>query len=264
MGYAALPRNLRNFDQAGLSDEVAAQVAATLAAPEQVARASCRCGSTRRTTRPRRCAGDTALERAPYAPPSGVPALDGRTLVMVDTSSSMDAGFSRDGTLTRWDVAAVFSIAPSRRCVCGPTWCRSPAPATTSTTPPAAHEAARTDGRRSTAAGRAAMEGRRLVPRRRHRHRGGTAAAPRKEFDGHDRLVVITDEQTGHDVREVTDSIPATIAMYTPNLAGHQPAGTPCRVAGTGTRSAGWAAAFRTVRLLEARRDAYWPGETTG
>ena len=39
MGYMALLRNLRNFDEAGVPDEVAEQVAARLAAPEQVARA---------------------------------------------------------------------------------------------------------------------------------------------------------------------------------------------------------------------------------
>ena len=38
MGYMALLRNLRNFDQAGVSDAVAAQVAARLADPAQVAR----------------------------------------------------------------------------------------------------------------------------------------------------------------------------------------------------------------------------------
>ena len=38
MGYAALLRNLRNFDQAGVPDEVAEQVAKRLTDPEQVAR----------------------------------------------------------------------------------------------------------------------------------------------------------------------------------------------------------------------------------
>src|SRR5690606_35596365 len=38
MGYMALLRNLRNFDEAGVSDEVVQQVAARLADPAQVAR----------------------------------------------------------------------------------------------------------------------------------------------------------------------------------------------------------------------------------
>jgi hypothetical protein len=37
MGYTALLRNLRNFDEAGVPDDVAARVAARLADPEQVA-----------------------------------------------------------------------------------------------------------------------------------------------------------------------------------------------------------------------------------
>jgi hypothetical protein len=38
MGYMALLRNLRSFDDAGVSDEVAVQVMARLTDPEQVAR----------------------------------------------------------------------------------------------------------------------------------------------------------------------------------------------------------------------------------
>ena len=38
MGYMALLRNLRNLDQAGVSDEVADQVAARLADPDEVTR----------------------------------------------------------------------------------------------------------------------------------------------------------------------------------------------------------------------------------
>src|SRR3712207_7767035 len=38
MGYMALLRNLRNFDEAGMPDEVAAVVAARLGDPDEVAR----------------------------------------------------------------------------------------------------------------------------------------------------------------------------------------------------------------------------------
>jgi TROVE domain len=40
MGYVALLRNLRNFDEAGVPDDVASTVAARLAGPEQVARST--------------------------------------------------------------------------------------------------------------------------------------------------------------------------------------------------------------------------------
>ncbi|MBQ1118579.1 TROVE domain-containing protein, partial [Streptomyces sp. C3-3] len=36
-----------------------------------------------------------------------------------------------------------------------------------------------------------------------------TAAALRQEFKGHDRVVIVTDEQASHDGREVTEAIPA-------------------------------------------------------
>ena len=39
-----------------------------------------------------------------------------RCYLLLDTSSSMNAGFSKDGTLMRWDAAALFGIALGHRC----------------------------------------------------------------------------------------------------------------------------------------------------
>ena len=259
MGYMALLRNLRNFDQAGVSDEVAAQVAATLAAPEQVARSRqlpMRFYSAYNAAPSLRWGH--ALEQALDASLSGVPALPGRTLVMVDTSSSMDAGFSRDGTLMRWDAAAVFGIALGRRCTQADVVSFSSARTYINDAP-----GARTKRFEPTAGGSLLGDVRRWKD-------GGwflgggtdTAAALRREFTGHDRVVVITDEQAGHDAQEVTDSIPATVPMYTWNLAGyragHAPSGIRNRHAFGGLTDA----AFRTVRLLEAGQNAHWPWET--
>ena len=261
MGYMALLRNLRNFDRAGVSDRVAEGVARRLAAPEQVARSRqlpMRFYSAYNAAPSLRWGH--ALERALDASLSGVPALRGRTLVMVDTSSSMDAGFSRDGTLMRWDAAAVFGIALGRRCAQADVVSFSSARYYVNDAP-----GPRTKRFEPTAGGSLLGDVRRWKD-------GGwflgggtdTAAALRKEFAGHDRVVVITDEQAGHDAQEVTDSIPATVPMYTWNLAGyragHAPSGDRNRHAFGGLNDA----AFRMVRLLEAGRDARWPWEADG
>ncbi|GGP65218.1 TROVE domain-containing protein [Saccharothrix coeruleofusca] len=113
----ALLRNLRNFDQAGVSDAVAAEVAARLADPARVQRSRqlpMRFLSAHRAVPSLRWAW--ALERAIDHSLPNVPALGGRTLILVDTSGSMDSRFSRDGSLMRWDAAAVFGIALGLRC----------------------------------------------------------------------------------------------------------------------------------------------------
>ncbi|MFN2538015.1 MAG: TROVE domain-containing protein, partial [Mycobacteriales bacterium] len=116
MGFMARLRNLRNFDEAGVSDEVATQVAARLADPDEVARSRqlpLRFLSAYRAAPSLRWAW--ALEQALQASLANVPALPGRTLVLVDRSGSMFAPLSRRAQLTRADAAAVFGVALALR-----------------------------------------------------------------------------------------------------------------------------------------------------
>lgn len=90
MGYMAALRNLRNFDEAGMSDEVAAQVAARLADPGQVARSRqfpFRFLSAYEAAPSLRWGH--ALDQALQASLGNLPALPGRSLILVDTSASM-------------------------------------------------------------------------------------------------------------------------------------------------------------------------------
>ncbi|WP_279579687.1 TROVE domain-containing protein [Fodinicola feengrottensis] len=117
MGYMALLRNLRNFDQAGLSDRSAGKVAERLADPDQVARSRqlpMRFLSAYNAAPSLRWAWP--LEQALQHSLGRIPALRGRTLVLVDTSGSMDESFSRDGSLMRWDAAVLFGLALAQRC----------------------------------------------------------------------------------------------------------------------------------------------------
>lgn len=248
MGYMAQLRNLRNFDEAGVSDEVAAEVAAKLADPEQVARSRqlpMRFLSAYRAAPSLRW-GD-ALERALGHSLASVPTLSGRTLVLVDTSGSMNAGFSRDGALRRWDAAVVFGLALANRCeradVVSYSWGEGDA-------------GSRVFRQR---------RGESLLRAVERWKSGGyfigggtdTAGAVRGHFARHDRVVILTDEQaTGGDVDR---ALPDTVPLYTWNLAGyrlgHAPSGSHNRHVFGGLSDK----AFAMIGLLEAGARADWP-----
>jgi len=117
MGYMALLRNLRNFDSAGISDEVAAQVSARLSDPAQVAKSM---QFPYRFYTAYRAAQGTfrwaqALSVALDLSAQNVPVLNGKTLVLVDTSGSMAATVSDRSDVKYVDVAALFgSVVASR------------------------------------------------------------------------------------------------------------------------------------------------------
>ncbi|MFF5642922.1 TROVE domain-containing protein [[Kitasatospora] papulosa] len=258
MGYMALLRNLRNFDEAGVSDEVADTVARKLANPEQVARSRqlpMRFYSAFNAAPSLRWGH--ALDKALTASLANIPRLGGRTLVLVDTSSSMDAPFSRDGTLMRWDAAALFGIALGARCVQADVVSFSSARYYMSDRP-----GAKTKTFPLTRGGS-------LLGDVRKWKEGGwflgggtdTAAALRQEFRGHDRVVIVTDEQAGHDVREVTQAVTAATPMYTWNLAGYRTGHAPSGRGNRHTFGGLTDQAFRMIPLLESGRDATWPWE---
>jgi hypothetical protein len=230
MGYMALLRNLRNADEAGVSDTVAAQVAARLADPAQVARSRqlpMRFLSAHRAAPSLRWA--YPLEQALGHALANVPELGGRTLVLVDTSSSMGAGFSKDGTLRRWDAAVIFGVALAQRCADADVVSFS--------------STARTWGDEHGAHTKVfPLQGGESLLRSIERWKAGgwflgggtaTAAALRKHLAGHDRVVIVTDEQAGSDLGEVTNAVPTTVPLYTWNLAGYKRGHAP---SGSGNR----------------------------
>jgi hypothetical protein len=249
MGYMAMLRNLRNFDQAGVPDDIAATVAARLADPEQVAKSrqlpmrflsAYRAAPSLRWSYP--------LEQALGHCLANIPALPGRTLVLVDTSGSMDASFSKDGTLMRWDAAALFGVALAQRCA-------------------QADVVSFSDNYYGT--GRPSVvfplkAGESLLRSLERWKAGGyfinagtdTAGAVRRHYAKHDRVVVLTDEQANRG--GVFDAVPATVSTYTWNLAGYKlgyAAGAPNRHTFGGLTDQ----AFRMIPLIEAGRNAAWP-----
>ncbi|MCI3277602.1 TROVE domain-containing protein [Streptomyces cylindrosporus] len=256
MGYMALLRNLRNFDEAGVSDDVAETVARTLADPEQIARSRqlpIRFHSAYRAAPSLRWGH--ALEKALTASLANIPRVGGRTLVLVDTSSSMEDAFSKDGTVMRWDAAALFGIALGQRCAQADVISFSSARYYMHDAPGAKTKAFPLQRGESLlrAVGRWKDGGWFLG--------GGTdtAAALRKEFHSHDRVVIVTDEQAGYDYLEVDRSIPPTTPLYTWNLAGYEAGHAPSGRGQRHTFGGLTDAAFRTIPLLEAGRDTAWP-----
>lgn len=116
MGIFALIRNLRNFDQAGMSDEAAQQVAARISDPEVIAQSRLfpyRFWSAYRAAPSLRWA--QPLERALEHSVSALPQLPGRTLVLVDTSGSMQRPVSARSGVRHVDIGALTGVALARR-----------------------------------------------------------------------------------------------------------------------------------------------------
>ncbi|MFE6846033.1 TROVE domain-containing protein [Streptomyces sp. NPDC057686] len=241
MGAMALLRNLRNFDQAGVSDAVAAQVAARVCDPEVVARsrqfpfrylAAYQHAPSLRWAYP--------LEQALGHSLANVPALPGRTLVLVDRSGSMWAPLSDRSQLNRADAAAVFGTALALR----------------------AEEADLvqfgTDSKQVPYARGESV----LKVLERFEDLGGTytAEAVRRYYKGHDRVLIVTDEQaTYQHGGDPTALVPDEVPVYTWNLAGYRAGHAPSGSGNRHTFGGLTDAAFRMVSLIEGGRDADWP-----
>ncbi|WP_410639414.1 TROVE domain-containing protein [Amycolatopsis sp. lyj-346] len=250
MGFMALLRNLRNFDEAGVSDDVAQRVAERLADRTQVARSRqlpMRFLAAYRAAPSLRWAW--ALERAIGHALANVPVLAGRTLVLVDTSASMNDRFGKDGSLMRWDAAAVFGLALGRRCA-------------------KADVVSFSDGywdrRQGTKAFKLRRGGSLLDDVERWKSGGyfigggtDTAGAVKKHFAHHDRVVILTDEQAAHG--DVGQALPAHVPLYTWNLAGYRAGHAPSGGAHRHTFGGLTDQAFRMIPLLERGRNADWP-----
>ncbi|MGJ7416931.1 TROVE domain-containing protein [Streptomyces cinereoruber] len=246
MGPMALLRNLRNFDGAGVSDGTAAEVAARLADPAEVARSRqfpFRYLAAHRHAPSERWAA--ALEEALGHSLANVPALPGRTLILVDRSDSMfwDT-VSERSKLTRADAAAVFGAALALRAEGADLvefgWNSKEVPFT----------------RGEPVLG---------ILDRFHRLGGTyTGKAVRTHYRGHDRVLIVTDEQTAyHEPGDPAGAVPAEVPVYTWNLAGYRPAHGPT---GPHRHTFGGLtdAAFRMVGLIEAGRDGTWPWTVPG
>ncbi len=248
MGYMALLRNLRNFDEEGVGDDMAHLVGELLADPAQVAKSRqlpFRFLSAYRATKSLRWG--PYLERALYASLDNIPRLPGRTLILVDTSGSMHSSFSKDGTLLRWDAAAIFGIAVAQRAEAAEVVSFSNA---TKVFPIERGESLLRALDRWKNGG--------------YFFGGGTATGPAvtRHYKDHDRVIVLTDEQANIGGRYgVFSAVPAHRPTYTWNLAGYSSGHNMSGERNRHTFGGLTDQAFKLIPLLEAGKNTAWPWE---
>ena len=248
MGYMALLRNLRNFQEAGVSAATLKAVLNKISDPEQVAKSKqfpFRFLAAYQANKGNLKVA-AALEEALEASLANVPSLSGRTLILVDRSGSMFQHHRSDSELTMADKAAIFGSALALRAEnadlvqFGSAW-RGPAFEKVSF-----------------------RKGDSLLPMMdKFRDMGGTdtAAAVRGSFKSHDRVIIITDEQYNGYGGDPLASIPAGTPVYTWNLegyrVGHSKSGSNKRHTFGGLTDKG----FEMIPLIEAGQTQRWPWE---
>ncbi|MEV6011088.1 TROVE domain-containing protein [Streptomyces sp. NPDC051976] len=251
MGLMALTRNLRNLDEAGVSEEVAAAVGARFADPDEVRRSRqfpYRFLSAYRTAPSLRWGH--ALERALLASTANIPALPGRTLVLVDTSASMTGAVSARSRIRHVDVGALFAVALAAR------GCE-------------VDLAGYADGvfaHRLRRGGSVLRQTDEFCARVGEvGHGTETVAALRRSYRGHDRVLVFSDMQAfahpghGRQGLSVSEAVPARVPLFGVNTTGYAPSAIDTRqehryeIGGFSDKL------FTMVELLGRGRDAVWP-----
>lgn len=246
MGYMALLRNLRNFQDAGVDKKVFGSVLSKLADEDEVAKSrqfpfrflaahQANKGNVKITA---------ALEDALQASLSNVPTLKGKTLILVDRSGSMfDTNGGTQG-LTRADSAAIFGSAIALRAEdadlvqFGDAW--------------------RSKGYEKVSF----RKGDSILPMLdKFKDMGGTdtLAAIKGSFKDHDRVIIITDEQYNGYGGNPLDSIPAKIPVYTWNLAGYKAAHGESGSKKRHTFGGLTDKAFSMIPMLESGQSGVWP-----
>lgn len=262
MGIMALLRNLRNFDQAGVSDKTAQLVINRLTNPAEIARSRQFpfrfLAAYRATSNSLRWS--YPLEQALGHSLLNVPVLDGRTLILVDRSPSMfpqyDYAFGKSKIqgVSRADQAAIFGSALALRAE-KPTLVEF-------------HQDSKviTFDR--------GMSVLKLVEKFGMDYGTNIPDAVKRHYDGHDRVIILTDEQTrpgwlpantGSYVRgggaEVNDLVPKNIPVFMWNFAGYSAAAMPSGGEARFHLGGLTDKAFRLISILESGIDGSWPWE---
>jgi TROVE domain len=244
MGMMALARNLRNFDEAGISRAASQLVIDRFCDPAQVARsrmlpfrwlAAYEASPSHRYS--------DALDQALQASLANIPTFGGRTLVLVDTSSSMtQRTLSAKSKITPLMAGAVFGVALAAK-----------------GEQVDLHGFASDTFVHKVPAGASLLrETNRLVSRMGEAGHGTEIAASlRSTFLKHDRVVLISDMQTMD--AGVSSVVPDTVPLYGFNLGGYGPAafdaGRPHRVELGGLTDH----TFTMIPMIEQGKNANWP-----
>jgi len=243
MGVMALGRNLRNFDQAGIADSAIEQVIGKITDADEVDRA--RLFQYQVWAAYKYAPSDNyrrALGRTLEHTVANIPALDG-TLVVIDTSGSMQAAVSNKSKMQRVEVAAVMAMATAKRAsnvdvvIYGETNAL----------------VRKLDGASMLASVDKVV---RSVGSVGHATYGHTAIARWYDPKRHQRAIIFTDDQQ-HDAGHVRlDHVPL---IYTFDLAGYRQSALPAGERGRYTLGGFTDATFTAMKVLEDGHDAAWP-----
>jgi len=243
MGVMALVRNLRNFDQATIGDATIDAVIAKITDPDEVAKA--RLFPYQVWAAYRHAPSDNwkrALGRTLDHTVGNIPPIDG-TLVVIDTSGSMQSRVSNRSQLQRVEVAAVMAMATANRArdvdvvIYG-------------------HRNAHVWVNRGTSMLAGVEHVVRSVGSVGHATFGHTAIARWFDPHRHRRVVIFTDDQQQDAGQVRLDHVPL---IYTFNLAGYRPSALPSGERGRYTLGGFTDATFALMDVLERGRDAAWP-----
>ena len=238
MSYADRLRRLPELDACGLSRETVRRLGEELADPERITRERIRplrlyeaARQTPSGTWAASRAWSAALVRALQISLANVPSLPGRTLILIDRSVSMFTQVTRGSAVTIADRAAVFGAAVALR-----------AEDATLIQFGGSHLRVKCDPDDSLTT---------VLPRFWQLGDGNAADAVRAHFDGHNRVIIVTDEPDGSAWQgpHPAAALPSTTPSYIWNVAGttHQPGAGDRRYVFPGLTDA----AFDAIPLIE-------------
>jgi hypothetical protein len=238
MGLSAVIRNARNMDQAQVSLQDLKPAFERLEDAEQVKRARLMPFRYLSAYRHAGIRWHGPLHEGLRLSLSGVPSLDGRTLILVDRSNSMYWHHSEKTELTFADTAALFGSALALRA-----------------------ESANLVQFGSNSQGVAfdrIESPLQLVER--FGNMGGTRTghAIQANYAGHDRVIILTDEQAQDDCPDPTAFVPAHVPVFTWNLVGYKLGQAPVkdnRYVAAGLTDQG----FSMIPILENGDQGKWP-----
>lgn len=245
MGYKALRMNLRRIHESGVSDEVIDKINDRLKDSEVIRKSNPMPIEFLAAYRNAPLDFASAIQRAANYSLENVPALKGRTLILVDTSGSMGAPLSERGTLARLEAARIFGAALAIRA-------ENPTLVTFGS-----------DSKEIKVKGKDLL---RVSESITDLQSGtNTHGAIDRHYDKHDRVIVITDEQPGYNYwssrnGDVFDNIPANVPTFTWNLAGYRTGHSEIKVnryTFGGLTDKG----FQIIPLLESGLNQGWPWE---
>lgn len=255
VGYMAMLRNLRNFQEAGISRKSEELVLAKLSDPLQVANSHqfpFRFWSAYKNATGTQWAH--ALEQAVNLCAGNVPELDGETVVLIDTSGSMSSHLSNKSTMRLDEAAALFGAVTAAR------------------NPGKVAMYMYADGIAPVRAekirkGESVLRLTNDVVRQNGKVGYGTQTAMAvkhalREVPNAKRVFIFTDGQSFGTYGRIEDAVPANTYLYAWNLGGYAVTDTP---SGTGRKHqlAGLSdGTFKMIPLLERGRNAGWPWET--